>query len=449
MGRYQGLIGLVVLLGIAVALSNNRRKINPRIVFWGLGLQIGFAFLILRTPIGYPFFSFFDELIQKLLSFAYEGSRFLFRPLNPQYVGEFQSLTDEGQPIGAPLHLRPVDGKDIAPMVQTFAFVVLPTIVFFSALLSVLYHLGIMQRVVHGIAWVMQRTMGTSGAETLSVSGNIFVGQTEAPLLIRPFIHDMTRSELLTVMVGGFATVAGAVMAMYVGMLKQAFPDLPIAGHLMAASVMSAPAALVVAKILYPETDEPKTRGTLHVSVARTSRNLFEAIGDGATVGMKLALNIGAMLIAFIALVALVNSVLSLGPTLTIPGVGWELRTSTSLEELLGILFRPLAWCIGAPWDEADTLGTLMGEKVAVTELIAFQHLSELPADQQLSERTAIIASYALCGFANFASIGIQLGGIGSIAPERKGDLAQLAFKAMIGGAIASWMTASIAGVLI
>lgn len=406
MGRYQGLIGVVVLLGIAVLLSNNRRRISPRIVLWGLGLQFGFAFLILRTTAGQRFFEGCNQVITHLLDFSRSGSEFVFKSY--------------------------ATGAVEAPLVN-FAFQTLPTVIFFSALLALLYHLGIMQLVVRGIAWVMLRTMGTSGAETLSVAGNIFIGQTEAPLLIRPFVSGMTRSELITVMCGGFATIAGGVMAVYVDFLDKSLPD--IAGHLMAASVMSAPAALVMAKILYPETEQPATHGTLAVNVERRSRNVIEAVGDGATDGMKLCLNIAAMLIAFVALIALANFLLGF--------------VGLTLQQVLGNLFRPIAWCMGASWKEAETLGQLLGEKLVLTELVAYTHLGEMQIGTELSRRTYIIASYALCGFANFASIGIQLGGIGGIAPDRKSDLADLALKAMIGGALASWMTASIAGILI
>ena len=434
MERLQGLIGIVVLLAIAWLMSNNRRKISLRVVIWGLALQFAFGVLILRTPVGYPFFRAVDGTVNRLLGYSYEGSRFLFKPLRPDEPAEYEVVgqeTTDGEP--GTLRLVPRDKRDISPLVKSFAFVVLPTVLFFSALLSVLYHLGVMQVVVKGIAWVMQKTMGTSGAETLSIAGNIFVGQTEAPLLVRPFLAGMTRSELMTVMCGGFATIAGGVMAMYVGMLAGSIPN--IAGHLMAASVMSAPAALVMAKIMYPETEESQTAGTLKITIERRSRNVLEAIGDGATDGMKLVLNIAAMLFVFLALVHLLNGLLGMA--------------GTSLEELLGLVLSPLAWCLGAPLSESHTLGALLGEKVVLTELLAYTHLSQLGPEEQISRRTAVIASYALCGFANFASIGIQMGGIGALAPERKPDLAELALKAMIGGALASWMTAAIAGVLI
>ncbi len=405
MERFTGIIGIIVLLGFAYLISNNRKQINYKLVSVGLALQMGFALFILKTPLGLPFFNFFDKLIKELLAFSDKGGDFLFASF--------------------------VTNQVEVPLIN-FAVRVLPTIIFFSALIAILYHLGIMQFIVKWIAKVVQKTMGTSGSETLSVVGSIFVGQTEAPLLVKPYVDRMTKSELMTIMVGGFATVAGGVMAIYVAMLS----DIPgIAGHLMAASIMSAPAAIVVAKIMYPETEVSVTKGTLSIEVEKTADNVMEALGDGATDGLKLAANIGAMLIAFVAMVAMIDGLLSFA--------------DTSLAEILGYIFRPLAWCMGAPWDEAKTLGTLLGEKIVLTELIAYKDLSTIRAAGELSDRTAIIASYALCGFANFASIGIQMGGIGGIAPNRKKDISKLALKAMIGGAIASWITASIAGILI
>ena len=298
--------------------------------------------------------------------------------------------------------------------------------------MAVLYHFGIIQIIVKWIAKLMQKTMHTSGAETLSVSANIFVGQTEAPLMVRPFISQMTKSELMVVMVGGFATVAGGVLAIYVKWLS----NIPgIAGHLLAASVMSAPAALVVSKIIYPEVEKSKTSGDMNIEIKNGNSNAMEALGDGASDGLKLAANVGAMLVAFISIVALLNYIFGI--------------FGTSIEQILSIIFKPLAWTMGIPWAEAGYVGTLMGEKIVFTELIAFGDLQSMISKNQLSERSAIIASYALCGFANFGSIGIQLGGIGSMAPERKKDLSKLVFKAMLGGAIASWITACIAGLLI
>ena len=402
----QGLIGMILLLGIAFILSNNRRKINYRIVGWGLSLQFIFGILILKTPLGKPLFGFFDKVITKLISFSDSGSDFLFKSLVPG-VGYHEAMVN-------------------------FAFRALPTIIFFSSLMTVLYHFGVIQFIVKWISRIMQKSMGTSGSETLSVAANIFVGQTEAPLMIRPFIRTMTQSELMAVMTGGFATVAGGVLALYVIWLK----DIPgIAGHLLAASVMSAPAAMVVAKIIYPETELSETSGDLNIIIEKPDSNTMEALGRGATEGLKLAANVAAMLVAFVALIAMVNYLLTFA--------------DTSIQGILGFIFQPLAWAMGIPWEEAQMVGVLMGEKITLTELIAYSDLRDLRLEHAISDRTAIIASYALCGFANFASIGIQLGGIGGIAPERRKDLASLALKAMLGGALASWMTASIAGILI
>ena len=406
MERFIGLLGIVVLLAIAFALSNNRKQINMRIIGWGLGLQTIFAIFILKTPIGGPLFGFLDKTIRKLISFSDEGSNFLFKSFVPD-VGYHVAMIN-------------------------FAFRALPTIIFFSSLMAVLYHFGIIQMFVKWIARAMQKTMGTSGSETLSVSANIFVGQTEAPLMVRPFIQHMTKSELMAVMTGGFATVAGGVLAIYVMWLT----DIPgIAGHLLAASVMSAPGALVVAKIIYPETETSETMGDLKIDIEQKSTNAMEALGDGATSGLKLAANVAAMLVAFVSLVAMINYLLGFA--------------GTSMESILGFIFKPLAWTMGVPWSEAGTLGTLMGKKIVFTELIAYGDLKELMSSGAITDRTAIIASYALCGFANFGSIGIQLGGIGGMAPERKKDLAKLVTKAMMGGALASWLTATIAGLLI
>ena len=404
--HFQGLIGMIFLLGIAFVLSNNRRQINYRIIVWGLSLQFIFGILILKTPLGKPLFGFFDKVITKLISFSDSGSDFLFKSLVPG-VGYHEAMVN-------------------------FAFRALPTIIFFSSLMTVLYHFGVIQFIVKWISRIMQKSMGTSGSETLSVAANIFVGQTEAPLMIRPFIRTMTQSELMAVMTGGFATVAGGVLALYVIWLK----DIPgIAGHLLAASVMSAPAAMVVAKIIYPETELSETSGDLNIIIEKPDSNTMEALGRGATEGLKLAANVAAMLVAFVALIAMVNYLLTFA--------------DTSLQGILGFVFRPLAWAMGIPWEEAQMVGVLMGEKITLTELIAYSDLRDLRLEHAISDRTAIIASYALCGFANFASIGIQLGGIGGIAPERRKDLASLALKAMLGGALASWMTASIAGILI
>ena len=406
MENYIGILGIIVLLGIAFLLSNNKTLINKNIIFWGLGLQISFAIIILKTSFGKTLFFYFNILIVKLISFADAGSDFLFTSFIPE-VGYDQALIN-------------------------FAFRALPVIIFFSSLIAATYHLGVIQLIIKNIAKVMEKTMKTSGAETLSISANIFVGQTEAPILIRPYISKMTNSELMTVMVGGFSTVAGSVMALYVTWLNN-IPE--IAGHLLAASVMSAPAALMVAKIIYPETKSYQIISSNSINLKSQDNNLVDAIGRGATDGLKLAANVAAMLIAFISLVAMINFILGL--------------LGTSMQEMLGLLFKPLAWTMGIPWADAKIVGTLMGEKIVLTELIAFRDLSDYVSNNTISERSIIIASYALCGFANFGSIGIQLGGIGSMAPKRKKDLSKLVFKAMLGGAIASWLTASIVGILI
>ena len=405
MNQFTGIIGIVVLLAIAYAMSDNREKINYRTVAWGLALQIMFGVLILKTPIGRPIFSFVDKMISKLIGFADKGSEFVFG----------SQVNDIG----------------FHPAFESIAFRLLPTIIFFSALISILYHYGIIQFVIKYISRLMQKTMRTSGAETLSVSANIFVGQTEAPLMIRPFVNKMTRSELAAVMIGGFATAAGGVLAIYAKWLD----NIPgIAGHLMSASLMSAPAALVIAKIIYPETDKTNSN-PVQLESDKTSVNVMDALGNGTIIGLKLAVNVGAMLISFISIIALVNYFLNI--------------FGLTIESILGIIFQPLAWAMGIPWNESSLVGSLMGKKIVFTEFVAFSDLKLLIANNQISERAAIITSYALCGFANFGSIGIQLGGIGGIAPDRRKDIAQLIFKAMIGGALASWLTATLAGILI
>jgi len=406
MGSLLGILGLFTLLSIALLISENRSAINIKTVFYGLIFQLIFALFILKTPFGAPIFSFLDKSINILIGFSSSGSDFLFKSY--------------------------IDGVGFHPGLINFAFSTLPTIIFFSSLVAVLYHFGILQAIIKFIARRMQLTLGTSGSETLSVAGNIFLGQTESPLMVRPFVSKMTKSELMAVMTGGFATVSGGVLAIYVSWLT----DIQgIAGHLLAASVMSAPAALVVAKIIYPETEESQTMGDVNVNIEQTNINAMEALSNGATDGLKLAANIAAMLIAFISFVAMVNYFLSFG--------------GTSMEEIFGIIFRPLAWTMGVPWNEAQFVGMLMGKKIVLTELVAYGDLQNLIRDGMISERSAIISTYALCGFSNFASIGIQLGGIGAMAPERKKDLAKLVTKAMFGGAIASWLTATIAGLLL
>ena len=405
MNQFTGIIGMGVLLGIAYILSENKKAINYRTISWGLGLQFIFAILILKTPIGKPLFSYVDKIINRLIGFADKGSEFVFG--------------SQSENVG------------FHPAFESVAFRLLPTIIFFSALISILYHYGIIQFVIKFFSRLMEKTMRTSGAETLSVSANIFVGQTEAPLMIRPYVGSMTKSELVAVMVGGFATAAGGVLAIYAKWLD-GIPG--IAGHLMSASVMSAPAALVIAKIIYPETKKTQSIRS-EIKSNQTTINAMDALGTGTVVGLKLAVNVGAMLISFISIIALLNYFLAI--------------FGFSIESVLGLIFSPLAWTMGIPWSECGAVGSLMGKKIVFTEFVAFSDLKLLIDNQQISEKAAIISSYALCGFANFGSIGIQLGGIGGIAPERRKDIAQLISKAMVGGALASWLTATLAGILL
>ena len=425
--RAISLLGLAVMIGIAWALSTNRRAIRWKTVGWGVGLQLLFAVIVLSPELQTIFFGVVDGGVKRLLSFSEAGADFVFQSVEPHQIMDAsgESATFIGR---------------ISPPVKTFAFWILPSIIFFSSLTAILYHLGVMQYIIRFIARIMQKTMGTSGPESLSAAGNIFVGQTEAPLLIAPFVGKMSRSELNAVMTGGFATVAGGVMAAYVGFLQ----DIPgIAGHLVAASIMSAPASLAIAKIMIPEDGEMvEGVDALSMPTAKLDRNVLEAAARGASEGVKLAINIAAVLIAFVGLIAMVDWM-----------IGWMMISGEplSLSRMLGWLFSPIAFAMGVPWSEATIVGGLLGEKLVLTELIAYIHLGEMmsAAEPVLSERSAIIASYALCGFANFASIGIQLGGIGGIAPERMGDLAEISIRALIGGSLAAFMTATVAGVLI
>ncbi len=411
--RYISILGMFVMLSIAWIFSKNKKAINYKTVFMGTILQIIFAVVVLKSPPGRAFFSFMNDIIIKLLTFSDEGSKFLFGGLiNNESLGFI------------------------------FAFQVLPTIIFFSSLMSVFYYLGVMQWVVVFFAKIMARFMGTSGAESLSASANIFVGQTEAPLVVRPYVADMTQSELLSIMAGGMATIAGGVMAAYVGILKDFFPD--IAGHLLAASVMSAPAALVMAKIILPETEEPKTRGVVKIQYHTTDANIIDAAANGATMGLKLALNVGACLIAFMALLALANALI--GVAGGIIGV-----SDLSLERIFGWLFSPLAWAMGVPRSDILSVANFMGQKTVLNEFVAYFNMANFLKSNPggLSERSIIIVSYALCGFSNFLSIAIQIGGIGGIAPSRRADLARLGLYAVLAGSLACFMTATIAGFLI
>lgn len=417
MERYISLLGLAVMILLAWLMSAHKSRVNWRVVVSGLALQFAFALLILKAPGGQYVFQQLGEFFNRLLSFVDEGSMLMFG-VNP-------SETDQGMPPRAAL-------------LRTFAFGVLPTIIFFSSLMSVLYHIGVMQLVVGGLAWVMRRTLGTSGAETLSAAANIFVGQTEAPLVIRPYVSKMTLSELMVVMVGGFATIAGGVFAIYVKFGIDA-------GHLLTASVISAPAALLIAKVMQPEVDEPETAGVGAARMETTSGNVLEAAAEGASAGMKLALNVAAMLIAFVALVAMLNALVG-----WIGGLaGFEGEAAWSMQKAFGYAFAPLAWLMGIESKDCLPAGVMLGEKMVLNEFYAYLSLSDAITESRVSERTATILTYALCGFANFSSIGIQLGGIGGIAPERRGDLAKLALRAMLGGTLAAFMTACIASALL
>ena len=417
----RGLLALVVILLVLWRLSPNRKAIDWSLIAKGLGLQIVFALLVLKTTWGRGFFAVVNDVFIALISYTLAGARFVFG-----------SLVDYSTPV--------TGGQGIVEIGSNFAFAVLPTIIFFSALMTVLYYVGVMQMIVKAVAWVMQRTLKTSGAETTSAAGNIFVGQTEAPLLVKPFVKNMTMSELNTVMTGGFATVAGGVMAAYVAMLAGYFPS--IAGHLLAASIMAAPAGIVVSKLLMPETEVPETRDSLDFEIEQDAVNVIDAAAGGASDGMRLALNVGAMLIAFLALIALINGLL--GWTLGLVGI-----EGITLEWLLGKAFAPVAWLIGVPWSDAAEIGTLFGVKMVANEFVAFQMLADgISAGSTLSPKSIIIATYALTGFANFSSIAIQIGGIGGIAPERRHDLSRLGMRAMLGGTVATWMTATLAGVL-
>lgn len=435
--KITAIFGVFVLLGLAWLLSNNKRKISYRVVIWGLLLQLIFAIIILKTGPGQAIFFFARAFIGKLLSFTDAGASFLFGNI---YLGDSNVVGQLGG--SGPFQIRDGATGQFVDIGIIFAFHILPTIIFFASLMSVMYHLGIMQKIVQLMAWIMAKSMGTSGAESLSAAGNIFVGQTEAPLLVRPYVPAMTVSELMAVMVGGFATIAGGVMAAYVRFGIDA-------GHLMAASVMSAPAALVMAKIIYPETGDPKTRGVVKLPSEKNTANVIDAAASGAADGLKLALNVGAMLMAFLALIALINFGLSKIDdvinfiTFHQTHLDWNL----SLKKIFGFIFSPLGFVMGVSPKDALQFGNLLGTKISINEMIAYLELNSLKG--AISDRTFIIATYALCGFANFSSIAIQIGGIGGMAPERKSDLAKIGLKAMIGGALASWLTAAIAGILI
>lgn len=433
--RLMGLVGMAAMIGIAWLMSNNRKKVNWRLVGTGLGLQAVFGFLVLKTEAGRWLFETTNLVFTRLLGFTEDGARFIFGNLVNNNV-------PVGVATGTPADMAPLQTVDTwANTGAFFAFNVLPTIIFFSALMSVLYYLGIMQWIVRGIAAIMQRTMRTSGAETLSAAGNIFVGQTEAPLLIKPFVDRMTISELNTVMVGGFATIAGGVLAAYVGMLSNVFPD--IAGHLLTASVMNAPAALLISKILVPETNTPETKDSLSVKVEKTDANVIDAAASGAGQGLQLALNVAAMLLAFVALIYMID--FGVGAVGGLFG-----KPDLSLQMIFGWILSPLAFLMGVPWSDAPAVGSLIGLKISLNEFFAYLQLAgNLSGPATMSPRAVVITTYALLGFANFSSIAIQIGGIGGIAPQRRHDLSRLGVKAMLGGNLAAFMSASLAGMLV
>lgn len=406
MNRFIGIIGLIVILSIAYLISNNKKKINWRLVAIGIGLQILFALLILKFPLGRAAFEGVSSVITGLLEFTKEGSRFLFGDL--------------------------VDSNKFGFI---FAFQILPTIIFFSAFMSVLYYLGIMQFIISILAKGIVKLLGTSGAETLSAVANIFLGQTEAPLVVKPFVSSMTKSELLTIMTGGMATVAGSVMAGYVAMGVNA-------GHLLAASIMAAPAGLILSKMIFPETETPVTKGKTELKSEKINSNVIDAAAHGAGEGLHLALNVGAMLIAFIAIIAFLNAAIGwIGGLVGFPGL--------SLSWILGRLFAPLVYVMGVPGSDAVAAGNLLGQKIVLNEFVAYTQLADFIKSGGLSPKAITIMTYALCGFANFSSIAMQIGGIGGLAPERRQEIAQLGIRALIGGALATCMTGTIAGLLL
>ncbi len=407
MGRFTGLLGLVVILAAAWGLSAHKRAIKLRILAWGMGLQFAFAILVLKTDFG-KLFQAIGAGVNAMLGYAEAGSNFVFGPL----------------------------GIKSGPFGVVFAFQVLPIVIFIASFFSILYYLGVMQWIVRMMAIGMQKVMGVSGAESLNVAASIFMGQTEAPLTIRPFLSGMTESELFTVMTSGMAHVSGAVMAAYV---KIAGVDIV---HLLTAVIMTAPATIMLAKIFYPEVDKPATAGRVEIRVEKTAVNVIDAAARGAGDGLHLALNIAGMLIAFLALIAMLNGIL--GWFHTLPFLGW---LPVSMEKMFGIIFAPIAWVMGVPWKDAGAIGNLLGTRLVLNEFVAFLQLG--PMKTQLDPRSFTIATYALCGFANFSSIAIQIGGIGALAPDRKSDLARLGLKAVAAGSMANFMSACIAGMLL
>ena len=409
MGRYTGILGLLAMLGLAYAFSNNRRAIRLKTVAWGLGLQFAFAVLVLRIDAGRRLFQKAGDVVSRLLGYSFVGSQFVFGDLGKQ-----------GSHLGF-----------------YFAFQVLPAIIFICAFFAVLYHIGIMQLIIKGAAWLMTRVMGASGAESLNIAASIFMGQTEAPVTIRPFLPDLTHSELMTVMTSGMAHVSGGIMAAYI-----AFGIEP--KHLLSAVIMTAPGTLLMAKMLVPETEQPRTAGRVVMpegeEQSEKEENLLGAVARGTTDGLHMALNIAAMLIAFLALIALADGILA--------GIHhWVTWVPESLEKIFGAVFAPVAWVIGVPWHDCGVIGTLLGTRMVLNELVAFSMLGPMKA--ALDPRSFTIATFALCGFANLSSIGIQIGGIGALAPNKKSELARLGIRAMLAGTMANLMSASIAGMLL
>lgn len=438
----RGMLGMAAIVGIALVFSKHKKQVNWRQVAIGLGIQFVLAVFILKgrnmekywAPLGWPkdFFSWVSSFFVIVLDFTTEGAKFIFGDLA-------KSPGMEGS------------------MGNFFAFQVLPTIIFFASLTAILYHYGILQKVVKYMAKGMQKLMGTSGAESLSVISNIFVGQTEAPLVVEPYIKKMTKSELLAVMTGGMATIAGGVMAAYVQMLGNSYAQaqdvaldvgrLMFAEQLLGASLMAAPAALVIAKIMYPEVDDPVTKGDVEIEVEQTDANGIDAAATGATTGLKLAANVGAMLLAFIALLAMGNHFMEVIGGYT--GINSMIADGNlSIEKILGWIIAPIAWIVGVPWADAINMGSLLGTKVVLNEFLAYTQLSEMVKQGILTEKTIAMATFALCGFANFSSIAIQIGGIGGLAPSRKSELAQFGLRAVLAGTLANLMTATIAGML-
>jgi CNT family concentrative nucleoside transporter len=403
--RLTGLLGLAAIIGIGVAFSRNRRRIRWQVIGWGVGLQVAFAIFVLRVPAGRALFRRLGELVTALLHYSYAGSAFVFGEL----------------------------GKPDSSLGVIFAFQILPAIIFVSALFAIMYYVGIMQVIVRAFAVVMSRVMGASGAESLNVAASIFMGQTEAPLTIRPFLPRMTRSELMTVMTSGMAHVSGSIMAAYIAFGIEA-------RHLLTAVIMTAPGTIMMAKLFEPETETPETYGNARLAIPRTDVNVVDAAARGTSEGLHLMLNVIAMLVSFIALVALLNG--GFGAL-----HGWLPWFPADLQTVLGWIFRPVAFLMGVPWHDSGTIGSLLGTRMVLNEFIAYAQLG--PMRDTLDPRSFTIASFALAGFANFSSVGIQLGGIGALAPERKGDLARLGFRAMIAGTLANFLSATIAGILL